>query len=80
VSAENEQLLSLLAAKGSDAGTALDAAGIAPLVLAGGITERMARDMAAFHSAGALPRFIEPKPDEPVADPLYGRLLGKFTR
>ncbi|ALS62274.1 MULTISPECIES: hypothetical protein [Burkholderiales] len=80
LSAENEQLLSMLAAKGIDAGVALDAAGIAPLVLAGGVSERMARDMAAFHSAGALPRFVEPKQEEPPADPLYGRLIGKFTR
>ena len=70
----------MLAAKGIDAGTALDAAGIAPLVLAGGVSERMARDMAACHSAGALPRFVEPKQEEPPADPLYGRLIGKFTR
>ncbi len=80
LSAENEQLLSMLAAKGIEAGTALDAAGIAPLVLAGGVSERMARDMAAFHGSGALPRFMEPKQEEPPADPLYGRLIGKFTR
>lgn len=49
-------------------------------MLAGGVSERMARDMAAFHSAGALPRFMEPKPEEAPADPLYGRLIGKFTR
>jgi len=77
--AENEQLLSLLAAKGIDADAALDSTGIAPLVLAGGVTDRMMRDMAAFRGAGNLPRFIEPKTDNPAPDhPLYDRLLGKF--
>lgn len=70
LSAENEQLLSLLAAKGIDAGTALDAAGLSA---GAGQRHHRAHDPRhgfAFHSAGALPRFIEPKPDEPVADPL----------
>jgi|SRR5580765_892984 len=80
LSAENEQLLSLLATKGIDAGATLDAVGIAPLVLSSGMSERMACDMAAFHGAGALPRFVGPKLDEAPADPLYGRLMGKFTR
>lgn len=78
---ENEQLLSLLAAKGIDAGAALDAVGIAPLVLPGDPADRMIRDMEMFNGAGELPRFIEPKQDDAVsADPLYGRLLGKFFR
>lgn len=76
---ENEQLLSMLASKGISAGTALDSAGIMPLVLSGGVTDRLHRDTLAFRGA-ALPQFIEPKPDEGPADPLYGRLLGKFTR
>jgi hypothetical protein len=80
LSAENEQLLSMLAAKGIDANAALDAVGVAPIAVSIDPLERMRRDAAAFRGAASLPQFAEPKPDEPVADPLYGRLLGKFTR
>lgn len=80
LSAENEQLLSLLAAKGVDAKTALDSAGVAPLVLPGELADRMARDMEAFRGTSTLPRFVEPEQNEPAADPLYARLRDRFTR
>jgi hypothetical protein len=83
LSAENEHLLSLLAAaKGPGETVSLDAAGIAPLALGTETLERMRRDAAAFRSC-ALPGFIEPgrEDNSPAnASPVYARLLGKMTR
>jgi len=83
LSAENEQLLSILAKKGGDPGAVLDAVAVAPIAVSIDPVERMRRDAAAFRNAGSLPQFVEPKggsadPSEHM--PLYGRLRGMFTR
>lgn len=80
LSAENEQLLSMLAARGIDAGATLDAVAVAPLAVSVDVIERMRRDAQVFRSA-TLPQFVEPQ-QEPKAEasPLYGRLLGRFVR
>lgn len=80
LSAENEQLLSMLAARGIDAGTVLDAVAVAPLAVSVDVIERMKRDSQVFRSA-SLPQFVEPQQEsKPEASPLYGRLLGRFVR
>lgn len=80
--AENEQLLSMLAAKGIDAGAALDAVAVAPIAVSIDPVERMRRDAAAFRGAASLPQFVEPQSNADPAEhvPLYGRLLGQFLR
>ena len=80
--AENEQLISLLAASGKDPLAALDSVAIAPIAVSADPVERMKRDAAAFHGADALPEFVEPRGPEkdPTDQPLYGRLLGQFMR
>lgn len=83
LSAENEQLLSMLASKGIDAGAALDAVAIAPIAVSVSRFEQMQLDSAAFRGAAQLPRFVEPPPQQadPAQEvPLYGRLLDRFTR
>jgi hypothetical protein len=80
--AENEQLLSLLAAKSAHAGAVLDAASVSPLAVSTDPLERIRRDADAFRSAMALPKFVEPanNADPAQSVPAYGRLLGKFLR
>ncbi len=80
--AENEQLLSMVAASGKDPLAALDSVAIAPIAVSADPVERMKRDAAAFHGAEALPEFVEPRGPEkdPTDQPLYGRLLGQFMR
>ncbi|WP_205183561.1 hypothetical protein [Burkholderia sp. LMG 13014] len=80
--AENEQLLSMLAAKGIDAGAAMDAVAVAPIAVSIDPVERMRRDAAAFRGAASLPQFVEPQSNADPAEhvPLYGRLLGQFLR
>jgi len=81
--AENEQLLSLLSAKGEEAAAALDAAHIAPLAVDIAPIERMRRDAALFRGAASLPQFAEPHQAQPSLDekiPLYGRLRNQFMR
>lgn len=80
LSAENEQLLSLLAARGVSAGAALDSVGISPLAISTSVIDRMRRDSAVFRSA-TLPAYVEPEQaDKPEQPPLYGRLLNQFQR
>jgi hypothetical protein len=75
LTAENEQLLSMLAAKGIDANAALDSAGITPLVVSSVISDRMRRDAEAFRSA-SLPEFAVPKSFvDPTIERLYSRLV-----
>lgn len=78
LSAENEHLLSMLAAKGIGA-TALDSAAVLPVAVSLDAVERIKRDSSLFRSA-SLPSFIEPQEAQPEKQPLYDRLLGKFTR
>jgi len=81
--AENEQLLSLLAAKGAEPAAVLDAAHIAPLAVDIAPIERMRRDAALFRGAASLPQFAEPHQAQPsLAEkvPLYGRLRNQFLR
>ena len=78
--AENEQLLSMLAASGRDpAKVALDAAFVAPVIAAVDPAERMRRDARAFRSAGDLPRFIVPA-DAAQGDPAFERMLDRMKR
>jgi hypothetical protein len=76
---ENEQLLSMLARTGLTPSQALDSASIMPIAVSIKSADRMARDAQMFRSA-ELPRFIEPKGKEAEADPLYDRLLTKYSR
>lgn len=80
LSAENEQLLSMLAAKGIDAGAVLDAVPVAPIAVSIEPMERMRRDITAFRGAESLPQFVKPQADSDPAErmPLYGRLLDQF--
>lgn len=78
LSAENEHLLSMLAAKGIGA-TALDSASVLPVAVSLDAVERIKRDSSLFRTA-SLPSFIEPQEAQPEKQPLYDRLLGKFTR
>jgi len=82
LSAENEQLLSLLAAKGAPTGAVLDSAPMSPFAVSADQMERMRRDAEAFRSAMALPKFVEPanNADPAQSVPAYGRLLEKFLR
>lgn len=81
--AENEQLLSMLAAKGINASQALDSVAVAPIAVSIDPIERMRRDADVFRGTDSLPSFVEPQeaqrdPAEHV--PVYGRLLGQFLR
>jgi len=76
--AENEQLLSMLVARGGSA-AALDSAAILPVAVAIAPAERLRRDAAAFRTA-LLPAFVEPHQAQPAQDPLYERLLARFAR
>ena len=78
LSAENEHLLSMLAAKGIG-GAALDSVAVLPVAVSLDAVERIKRDSSLFRSA-SLPSFIEPQEVQPEKQPLYDRLLGKFTR
>jgi hypothetical protein len=78
LSAENEHLLSMLAAKGIDS-NALDSVSVLPVAVSLDAVERIKRDSSLFRSA-SLPSFIEPQEAQPEKQPLYDRLLGKFTR
>lgn len=78
LSAENEQLLSMLASKGVVALSALDSVSIMPIAVSIDPMERIKRDAQTFRSA-ELPRFSEPAVVE-QSNPLYDRLLGKFSR
>ena len=80
--AENEQLLSMLAAKGIDAGAVLDAVPVAPIAVSIDPMERMRRDADVFRRAADLPQFSVPQSNADPAEnvPLYGRLLGQFLR
>jgi len=80
--AENEQLLSLLSAKGNEAAV-LDTAHITPLAVGVEPIERMRRDAALFRGTASLPQFVEPhtaQPDLAEKIPLYGRLRNQFMR
>lgn len=76
---ENEQLLSMLAKKGIDPSAVLDAASILPVAVSISAADRINRDAKLFRTA-ALPSFIEPQEAKADKQPLYDRLLGKFTR
>lgn len=76
--AENEQLISMLASKGIDSVSVLDSVSIMPVAVSVDAAERMNRDAKLFMGAD-LPAFIEPV-EPKKSDPLYDRLLGKFTR
>ncbi len=78
LSAENEQLLSMLATTGRDT-VALDSAGISPIAVSVDAIERMQRD-AAFFRAAALPSFVAPKAKEQEQPAVYDRLLSRFAR
>ena len=78
LSAENEHLLSMLAAKGIDS-NALDSVSVLPVAVSLDAVERIKRDSSLFRTA-SLPSFIEPQEAKADKQPLYDRLLGKFTR
>ena len=78
LSAENEHLLSMLAAKGIDS-NALDSVSVLPVAVSLDAVERIMRDSSLFRTA-SLPSFIEPQEAKADKQPLYDRLLGKFTR
>lgn len=76
---ENEQLLSMLAKKGIEPSAVLDAASVLPVAVSISAADRINRDAKLFRTA-ALPSFIEPQEAKADKQPLYDRLLGKFTR
>lgn len=76
---ENEQLLSMLARTGVKPETVLDAATIMPMVVSCVTAERRQRDAQMFHKA-ELQGFVAPVSENDVSDPLYDRLLSRFTR
>ena len=76
---ENEQLLSMLARTGATPAQVLDSASIMPVAISTDTAERRSRDSQMFRAAD-LPGFVEPKGKEPEVDPLYGRLMNKFSR
>lgn len=81
LSAENEQLLSMLSAKGFAPSSVLDAVPVAPIAVSIDPIERMRRDAAVFRGTESLPQFVAPKSAaDPADQPLYGRLLGQFLR
>lgn len=76
---ENEQLLSMLAKKGIEPSAVLDAASVLPVAVSISAADRINRDAKLFRTA-SLPSFIEPQEAKAEKQPLYDRLLGKFTR
>lgn len=81
--AENEQFLSILAAKGIDANSILDAVAVAPLVVPTSPINMMQNDREYFHSVEKLPEFEEPVEEEvseQQVNPTFGRLINKFMR
>ncbi len=76
---ENEQLLSMLAKKGIEPSAVLDAASVLPVAVSISAADRINRDAKLFRTA-ALPSFIDPQEAKADKQPLYDRLLGKFTR
>lgn len=76
---ENEQLLSMLASKGIEAGQVLDSVGVAPLVVSMDSHDRLRRDADFFRQA-SLPRIAIPAPEGKPVHPLPGRLLNRFSR
>lgn len=75
---ENEQLLSILSARGLDE-SILDSAAIMPAVVPVSGIDRLQRDSDAFMSLERLPEVVAPREDE-KQDPLYRRLLGALMR
>lgn len=76
--AENDELVSLLAAKGINAQAALDSVSMMPVVVPADPMQRILRDASAFKGA-TLPQFVVPKePAQEEQSPLYGRLLNRF--
>ncbi|MBL8473788.1 MAG: hypothetical protein JNM98_18505 [Rhodocyclaceae bacterium] len=90
LAAENEQLLSMLAARGVAASVALDAVPASGFAVSIEPFEKMRRDAADFRGAAlprrvdaqprgaALPRRVDAQPPESHEPPLYARLLGKL--
>lgn len=76
---ENEQLLSMLASKGIEAGNVLDAVAVAPLAFSTETHDRLLRDAEHFRSA-ALPTIALPRTDAAPSSPLYGRLRDRYNR
>lgn len=77
LSAENEQLLSMLAAKGMSAAVVLDGAHISPIAVAKEPMERLLRDAEAFRYA-ELPAVLNPDDRQPERTPLHARLLNRL--
>lgn len=80
LSAENEQLLSLLAAVKGDAAAvsaALDAAAVMPVAVSVDPADRLRRDADFFRHA-VLPQVVIPEPDVTEAVPMYERLLSRL--
>ena len=77
--AENEQLLSMLAAGGGPR-NALDSACIMPMAVSVDPIERMRRDSAQFKSLGNLPRFVTPPPALNDSDDYYERMRSRFNK
>lgn len=77
---EIEQLLSMLARAGMDAGAVLDSAAVRPLVVSVEPAQRLQRDRNVFRTC-RLPGFVAPPSEDPPADdPLYDRMVQRFAR
>lgn len=77
---ENEELLSMLSAKGIDPSNALDSAFVAPISVSIGATEQLLDSVNKFRSLDSLPQFAEPEQKIQQVNPLYNRLLNRFGR
>ncbi|WP_293006079.1 hypothetical protein [Nitrosomonas sp.] len=81
--AENEQFLSMLAGKGVDASSILDAVAMAPLTVDINPISTLQNDRDYFRSVEKLPEFEEPVEEEvseQQVNPTFGRLINKFMR
>lgn len=80
LTAENEQLVSMLATSGISQSQALDSASIMPIAVSLDGINRIKRDTDFFRNA-SLPAFIDRGTEEKATNtPTYSRLLEKFTR
>lgn len=83
---ENEQLLSMLSAKGISQSEALDSAGIMPRTFDSSLADRMRMDAALFREAKNLPGLAEPASkeqavlDQVTKQPFYRGLLKHLGR
>jgi hypothetical protein len=73
---ENEQYASMLASGRYGPEATLDSAASDHLVVPVASAQQMQRDIHAFRTAAALPRFVEPQKSDPSLEDEYNRVLG----